>query len=328
MGERTDHARNVFAWLNQLLGDRDLTGFAVAFCIAQHVNHNTGEGYPSAKRIATKTGLSESTVLAAIDRLELRGHLAIERGKQGRGHSNRYRMLIKPRPADVLDAGKPRPADVLQGAKNLGQPKSKTSASRTENLGQPEIKPRPAEVNNLREQLGEPLRMNKGALRAPVCARAHTPQDVQTGEPEDTFPETHRRHLQTQAVWRAHERGEILEDEATRQVNAILKAPRNQQANGQPPKQRAQVKRPPEDDWPSDYRNQFWDAYPQKVGKKPALAALARIRRNGKTTWAELIDGLHHSLHHHRHGGALYRIKWPNPENWLRDERWNDRPAD
>jgi|SRR6266851_2771097 DNA-binding MarR family transcriptional regulator len=110
MSERTEHTRTVFKWLNQVKHDRDLTGLAVAFEISQHVNHNTGEGYPSSTRIAKNLGLAHSTVLAAVDRLEARGHLSVERGRQGRGHSHRYRMIIKPRAADILETEKCRPA--------------------------------------------------------------------------------------------------------------------------------------------------------------------------------------------------------------------------
>jgi DNA-binding MarR family transcriptional regulator len=99
MANRTEHARNVFAWLNGMKRDRDLTGFVVAFEIAQHINHNTGQGFPGLLRIAKNLCLSHSTVLAAVDRLEARGHLAIERGTAGRGHSHRYQMIIKCRPA-------------------------------------------------------------------------------------------------------------------------------------------------------------------------------------------------------------------------------------
>jgi len=126
MGERTEHTRQVFACLNQLKRDRDLSAFVVAFEIAQHINHKSGEGYPSSTRIAKNLRLSHSTVLEAVERLEARGHLGIEHGMQGRGHSNRYRMIIKPRPADVS-----------QRAKNVGQPESENVGQPEENVGQP-----------------------------------------------------------------------------------------------------------------------------------------------------------------------------------------------
>lgn len=75
------------------------------------------------------------------------------------------------------------------------------------------------------------------------------------------------------------------------------------------------------DDWPADYRDRFWNTYPNKVGKPKALAKLDGCRKRG-IVFAEIMAGL-----------DLYiRTKppdraWLNPETFINQERWTDQPA-
>lgn len=76
-----------------------------------------------------------------------------------------------------------------------------------------------------------------------------------------------------------------------------------------------------EDGWPSDYRKQFWDRYPNKVGKPKALAKLDLARKRG-VPWPSIVDGLERYI----------RFKppdrsWLNPETFINQERWTDQPA-
>jgi hypothetical protein len=76
------------------------------------------------------------------------------------------------------------------------------------------------------------------------------------------------------------------------------------------------------DDWPSDFREQFAEAYPHKVSMAAALAMLDEARKGGKVSWRGLLAGL-----------ACYRETkpedrhWMNPKTWIEQERWNDKPA-
>lgn len=75
------------------------------------------------------------------------------------------------------------------------------------------------------------------------------------------------------------------------------------------------------DDWPSNYRDVFWERYPNKAGKKPALKKIHQIRRQG-VAWREIIAGLEQYI----------RTKppdreWMNPLTFLNQERWADQPA-
>ena len=77
-----------------------------------------------------------------------------------------------------------------------------------------------------------------------------------------------------------------------------------------------------DDGWPSDFRVQFWDAWPNKVGKPKAMNELERLRRRG-APWPPIMDGLH----------RYKRTKppdrpWLNPATFLHQERFNDQPAE
>jgi hypothetical protein len=77
--------------------------------------------WPSVRTISEAVGLSKSVVLDAVRLLQDHGHLEIEAGRQGRGHSNRYFMVPKGRPADLSDtAAKGRIAEI-KGRKTPGK---------------------------------------------------------------------------------------------------------------------------------------------------------------------------------------------------------------
>jgi len=70
----------------------------------------------------------------------------------------------------------------------------------------------------------------------------------------------------------------------------------------------------------AEFESEFWQHYPNKVGKVKALDAYIAARR--KATRTEILDGL-----------ARYKSdkppdrQWLNPATFLNQERWNDDPA-
>lgn len=74
-------------------------------------------------------------------------------------------------------------------------------------------------------------------------------------------------------------------------------------------------------DWPSDFKNLFWEAYPNKIGKPDALKRLNRIRLSGKVSFTDLMSGLSRYLQ------KKDDRPWCNPATWLNQERWSDQPA-
>lgn len=75
-----------------------------------------------------------------------------------------------------------------------------------------------------------------------------------------------------------------------------------------------------QDDWPPDFREQFWLQYPNKVGKADALRSLDRARKSG-VGWLELMVGLA------RYVSKTDDRPWCNPATWLNQQRWTDEPA-
>ncbi len=109
------HTRDLFTWLNQVVSDGELpsSAFKVAYIIGNYVNRASGDAWPSTARIALDCALSQSNVVAMKDRLKARGHLEIEPGSPGRGHSNHYRMILKHQPTDASVPAKHQPTNAL-----------------------------------------------------------------------------------------------------------------------------------------------------------------------------------------------------------------------
>jgi hypothetical protein len=100
-----------FRWLDQVLVDPELpaSAFKVAYRIGDDFNdvQQDGRAWEGCKEIARAIGMSEKTVITMVRRLNARGHLRVEWGKQGRGHPNNYWMILKPASTQVSDQIKP-----------------------------------------------------------------------------------------------------------------------------------------------------------------------------------------------------------------------------
>lgn len=78
------------------------------------------------------------------------------------------------------------------------------------------------------------------------------------------------------------------------------------------------------DDWPGDFRDHFWKAYPRKAGKAQAVRKLEAIRKSGKVTFAALMAGVD------RYAGACLNIETQfqkHPATWLNAGCWDDDVA-
>jgi hypothetical protein len=100
--------RQRFLWLDQVLVDPELpaSAFKVAYRIGDGFNdvQQDGRAWEGCKEIARAIGMSEKTVITMVRRLNARGHLRVEWGKQGRGHPNNYWMILRPASTQVSDA--------------------------------------------------------------------------------------------------------------------------------------------------------------------------------------------------------------------------------
>lgn len=76
-----------------------------------------------------------------------------------------------------------------------------------------------------------------------------------------------------------------------------------------------------DDSWPPDWQDQFWRLYPNKVGKADALQALEKTKKRG-IFFPTIIAGLR------RYVNKTDDRPWCNPGTWVRQERWDDQPAE
>lgn len=126
---RTEFTRYIFASLDAIVADRELppNAFGVAYVISQHLDRETNEAFPGTDVIADEAGMAQSTVRAMVDKLAERGHYAVEFGRRGSGHSNKYRLTAlertaakpgpeKQRPLAISEQEKQRPVAILDEA--------------------------------------------------------------------------------------------------------------------------------------------------------------------------------------------------------------------
>jgi hypothetical protein len=65
----------------------------------------------------------------------------------------------------------------------------------------------------------------------------------------------------------------------------------------------------------------FWNLYPQKVGKGDARRAFVRVQKSKSVMFSDLMAGLRRYL------AKTDERPWCNPSTWLNQERWTDQPA-
>jgi hypothetical protein len=76
-------------------------------------------------------------------------------------------------------------------------------------------------------------------------------------------------------------------------------------------------------DWPADYQEQFWRAYPRKIAKGAAMKALERVRKSGKVAWGIVfpavlayVEWLGDTEH--------WRPEAKHPSTWINGQCWDD----
>lgn len=74
-------------------------------------------------------------------------------------------------------------------------------------------------------------------------------------------------------------------------------------------------------DWPKDYQDQFWKAYPRRTEKKAAMLKLDAIRKGGTVRWQVFFAGVQRYAQHMRGTEERY-IK--HPTTWLNRGCWDD----
>ncbi|WP_316174119.1 MULTISPECIES: helix-turn-helix domain-containing protein [unclassified Bradyrhizobium] len=80
--------------------------------------------------------------------------------------------------------------------------------------------------------------------------------------------------------------------------------------------------------WPTDYKEQFWDAVPIKVGKDAAFSELERIERSDAVEFKDVVNGMRRYA---QSPGVRRNVRDPDrcqfvshPATWLSKRRWTD----
>lgn len=74
------------------------------------------------------------------------------------------------------------------------------------------------------------------------------------------------------------------------------------------------------DDFPEDFRERFWEAYPRKVGKAGAIGRLERLRKQHLVSWAKLIAAVR------AYAATADPQFTKHPITWLNQGCWDDEP--
>lgn len=109
LGPMSEAARAaMYDWLVLQVGktpDRPPGYHRIAQAMSLHFADDDGSAFPSLATLGASCGMSKGTAVAMAELLEADGHvIVVERGTAGRGHSTRYRKLMKPLPDDVAAA--------------------------------------------------------------------------------------------------------------------------------------------------------------------------------------------------------------------------------
>lgn len=78
------------------------------------------------------------------------------------------------------------------------------------------------------------------------------------------------------------------------------------------------------DDWPENFGDLFWEAYPRKTEKLSAMKKLATVRKSGIVTFADLLVGVQ------RYAASVRQTEMQfvkHPAAWLNAGRWSDEAA-
>ena len=129
-----EYTKDRFEWIDQVVADPKLPASAskVAYVIATSLWRNKGtvtlvtpeitasdkvrEAWIGTRDIADKIAMSRFTVMTMVHRLEENGHLEVDPGKQGRGHSNHYRLVRKGAHTSLLGSAQAKPKAKRKGA--------------------------------------------------------------------------------------------------------------------------------------------------------------------------------------------------------------------
>jgi hypothetical protein len=296
--------RRQFMWLDQVLADQSLpaAAFRVAYVISRHIHRGTGDAWLGTRRLSEKSGVGRKFAMKAMRALETAGHLAVEDGN-GRGNTNRYRMVEKGVPQDVNGVRGDTHFDEINGVRQdeNGVRQDRNGVRQDENG----VQRTPDSLNNpLKEPLIEPL--TPAAPAKPASLSDTNPSKASFFEQQEREAKEGKEESAPK-IFRAPPR-----------ENATVAPPPVAAAGCAAPKRRHTKSAPPADDPTFEA---FWQAYPSKVAKGGARKAYQAARE--KASADAIIAGARRYVD----SDTVLRGFVCNPATWLNQERWADQPA-
>lgn len=85
----------------------------------------------------------------------------------------------------------------------------------------------------------------------------------------------------------------------------------------------AALDEPPDDGWPKDYQDQFWQAWPKirRQNKLAAMKALDKIRKSRQVAFEVILAAVEFYGHEMRNKEKQFIL---HPSTWLNGHRWED----
>jgi hypothetical protein len=302
--------RDLFAWLHQVNADPGLPAAAtkIALAISYHINRGNGEAWPSTITLAERASVNKSTASRMVRLLETSGHLSVENGCQGRGHSHRYRTIIKGAQEQISEEEKVR----LRNGKGAYAQRKGAPAQR---------KGAPTQKNYLTNQL-------KNYLTEPTESRPSA--SVTDRSEEDSFfseraPSTTALQSPLEAVPQSEAEKQGSKEESPQifrappRENATVASSPDTAAGCSVSGQRKSKAKPPADDGAFEL---FWNTYPRHVAKGGARKAYAAALK--KAPAADILAGAQRYATDRASQDPKYTRY---PTTWLNQECWTDEPA-
>jgi hypothetical protein len=111
---------------------------------------------------------------------------------------------------------------------------------------------------------------------------------------------------------------QTVEQDASNTLAKCLSRER-EETEGETEQRRGEISLRSTDDWPTDFGDQFWQAYPRKTEKLAAMKKLASVRKSGVVTFVDLMAGVQ------RYAAARTEPKFTKqPTTWLNAGCWAD----
>lgn len=109
-----------------------------------------------------------------------------------------------------------------------------------------------------------------------------------------------------------------VEQDASKPLAKCLSRER-EETEGETEKSRADISLRSTDDWPEDFGDLFWQAYPRKTEKLAAMKKLAGVRKSGLVTFVDLMAGVQ------RYAATKPEPQFTkHPTTWLNAGCWAD----